>query len=208
MQNDEQVPIAGIVVVVTGATAEQKHGFRLHQCNDGRHCRMKMWVQMRHDLIDRNGCPPIGACTTSLPQVGLRPVHRRTELDGIGYRGEGRAAVFPAGAYFELHIEQGPILANEAKQIGTAVRGGAGAGQPGGVKAAPPRGPRWSASFVEHDLRDISHDMDTSSRNAARDRSTTLAPPIAQLESVRVTRNVKTEGYSEAGHARNRNCGL
>jgi N-carbamoyl-L-amino-acid hydrolase len=39
-------------------------------------------------------------------------------LDGIGYRGEGRAAAFPADAYFELHIEQGPILENEAKQIG------------------------------------------------------------------------------------------
>jgi beta-ureidopropionase / N-carbamoyl-L-amino-acid hydrolase len=42
----------------------------------------------------------------------------RTALDGIGYRGEGRAAAFPADAYFELHIEQGPILENEAKQIG------------------------------------------------------------------------------------------
>jgi N-carbamoyl-L-amino-acid hydrolase len=42
----------------------------------------------------------------------------RTALDGIGYRGEGRAAAFPADAYFELHIEQGPILENEARQIG------------------------------------------------------------------------------------------
>ncbi len=42
----------------------------------------------------------------------------RTALDGIGYRGEGRAAAFPADAYFELHIEQGPILENETKQIG------------------------------------------------------------------------------------------
>jgi beta-ureidopropionase / N-carbamoyl-L-amino-acid hydrolase len=42
----------------------------------------------------------------------------RTALDGIGYRGESRAAAFPADAYFELHIEQGPILENEAKQIG------------------------------------------------------------------------------------------
>ena len=42
----------------------------------------------------------------------------RTALDGIGYRGDGRAAAFPADAYFELHIEQGPILENEGKQIG------------------------------------------------------------------------------------------
>src|SRR6185503_3316791 len=42
----------------------------------------------------------------------------RTALDGIGYRGEGKAAPFPADAYFELHIEQGPILENEGRQIG------------------------------------------------------------------------------------------
>ncbi|MEJ0017195.1 MAG: Zn-dependent hydrolase [Acetobacteraceae bacterium] len=42
----------------------------------------------------------------------------RTALDGIGYRGEQPAAAFPADAYFELHIEQGPILERETKQIG------------------------------------------------------------------------------------------
>ena len=42
----------------------------------------------------------------------------RTALDGIGYRGDAAAAAFPADAYFELHIEQGPILEREAKQIG------------------------------------------------------------------------------------------
>jgi len=39
-------------------------------------------------------------------------------LDGIGYRGAEAAAHFPADAYFELHIEQGPILEREAKPIG------------------------------------------------------------------------------------------
>ena len=39
----------------------------------------------------------------------------RTALDGIGYRGEQPAAAFPADAYFELHIEQGPILERESK---------------------------------------------------------------------------------------------
>jgi beta-ureidopropionase / N-carbamoyl-L-amino-acid hydrolase len=39
-------------------------------------------------------------------------------LDGIGYRGTTPAAAFPADAYFELHIEQGPILEREARQIG------------------------------------------------------------------------------------------
>jgi len=39
-------------------------------------------------------------------------------LDAIGYRGAAPAAAFPADAYFELHIEQGPILEREGKEIG------------------------------------------------------------------------------------------
>lgn len=39
-------------------------------------------------------------------------------LDQIGYRGAEPARPFPADAYFELHIEQGPILEREAKRIG------------------------------------------------------------------------------------------
>ncbi len=39
-------------------------------------------------------------------------------LDQIGYRGEQPAASFPADAYFELHIEQGPILERDGKAIG------------------------------------------------------------------------------------------
>ncbi|MEY4794637.1 MAG: hypothetical protein RL724_1573, partial [Pseudomonadota bacterium] len=39
-------------------------------------------------------------------------------LDQIGYKGAHKAAPFPADAYFELHIEQGPILEREGKQIG------------------------------------------------------------------------------------------
>lgn len=39
-------------------------------------------------------------------------------LDGIGYAGPEPAKPFPADAYFELHIEQGPILEAEGKQIG------------------------------------------------------------------------------------------
>ena len=42
----------------------------------------------------------------------------RSALDGIGYHGEQPAAAFPADAYFELHIEQGPILEREGKRIG------------------------------------------------------------------------------------------
>jgi N-carbamoyl-L-amino-acid hydrolase len=39
-------------------------------------------------------------------------------LEAIGYKGAQPAKPFPADAYFELHIEQGPILEKEAKQIG------------------------------------------------------------------------------------------
>ena len=39
-------------------------------------------------------------------------------LDGIGYRGAEPAAPFQADAYFELHIEQGPFLEREGRQIG------------------------------------------------------------------------------------------
>lgn len=39
-------------------------------------------------------------------------------LDAIGYKGPHPAAPFPADAYFELHIEQGPILEREGKTIG------------------------------------------------------------------------------------------
>jgi N-carbamoyl-L-amino-acid hydrolase len=39
-------------------------------------------------------------------------------LDAIGYRGLEPARRFPADAYFELHIEQGPILEREKKTIG------------------------------------------------------------------------------------------
>jgi N-carbamoyl-L-amino-acid hydrolase len=39
-------------------------------------------------------------------------------LTAIGYKGEHPAKPFPADAYFELHIEQGPILEREGKRIG------------------------------------------------------------------------------------------
>lgn len=39
-------------------------------------------------------------------------------LDAIGYRGTETAQPFAADAYFELHIEQGPLLETDGKQIG------------------------------------------------------------------------------------------
>jgi N-carbamoyl-L-amino-acid hydrolase len=52
---------------------------------------------------------------------GLKDVEGVTvsdALDAIGYKGAHPAAPFPADAYFELHIEQGPILEREGKRIG------------------------------------------------------------------------------------------
>ena len=47
------------------------------------------------------------------------------ELDRIGYRGTGQSGTRRFGAHFELHIEQGPILEAEGRQIGivTGVQG-------------------------------------------------------------------------------------
>jgi N-carbamoyl-L-amino-acid hydrolase len=39
-------------------------------------------------------------------------------LEAIGYRGERPPAAFPVHACYELHIEQGPILEDEAIDIG------------------------------------------------------------------------------------------
>jgi N-carbamoyl-L-amino-acid hydrolase len=39
-------------------------------------------------------------------------------LDAIGYRGPERCGEHPLSAFFELHIEQGPILEAEGKEIG------------------------------------------------------------------------------------------
>jgi N-carbamoyl-L-amino-acid hydrolase len=57
-----------------------------------------------------------------LPKAyGLRDAEGVTveqALDSIGAKGPHRAEPFPADAYFELHIEQGPILEREGKSIG------------------------------------------------------------------------------------------
>jgi N-carbamoyl-L-amino-acid hydrolase len=62
--------------------------------------------------------------------AGVYPIDRAwelTDLDGvtagaaldrIGYAGEASAQAFPADSYFELHIEQGPILEAEGDAIG------------------------------------------------------------------------------------------
>ena len=48
-----------------------------------------------------------------------------TALDAIGYRGAESCGQHPLSAFFELHIEQGPILEAEEKEVGivTGVQG-------------------------------------------------------------------------------------
>jgi N-carbamoyl-L-amino-acid hydrolase len=45
------------------------------------------------------------------------------ELDRIGWRGEEPVGARPMHAFFELHIEQGPILEAEGKDIGVVTHG-------------------------------------------------------------------------------------
>ncbi len=48
----------------------------------------------------------------------IEGVSVKRALDAIGYAGPQETKPFPADAYFELHIEQGPILERENKAIG------------------------------------------------------------------------------------------
>lgn len=45
------------------------------------------------------------------------------ELEAIGYRGSEKVGGFPIHAYFELHIEQGPILEAEGVDVGVVTHG-------------------------------------------------------------------------------------
>ena len=49
----------------------------------------------------------------------------RQALEAIGYRGEERCGDHPLSAFFELHIEQGPVLEAEGRDIGivTGIQG-------------------------------------------------------------------------------------
>ena len=60
-------------------------------------------------------------------KLGLDWAYQRTDLHGkklgdelarIGFKGKQAVRSFPVHAYFELHIEQGPILEREGKTIG------------------------------------------------------------------------------------------
>ncbi|GBR70397.1 M20 family metallo-hydrolase [Gluconobacter kanchanaburiensis] len=64
-------------------------------------------LEQAYSLVDRDG------------------VRLGDALQAIGYKGEEPCGAYPLAAYFELHIEQGPVLENEGKTIGvvTGVQG-------------------------------------------------------------------------------------
>jgi N-carbamoyl-L-amino-acid hydrolase len=71
-----------------------------------------------HSLMGSGVWSGVFALDKAYALTDVEGVTVRTALDGIGYHGNAPAAAFPADAYFELHIEQGPILEREARQIG------------------------------------------------------------------------------------------
>ena len=71
-----------------------------------------------HSLMGSGVWSGIFALDKAYSLTDTEGVTVQTALDGIAYRGREPAAAFPADAYFELHIEQGPILERESKQIG------------------------------------------------------------------------------------------
>lgn len=71
-----------------------------------------------HSLLGSGVWAGVVALEKAYGLTDLGGVTAGAALDSIGYRGGEPAAAFPADAYFELHIEQGPILEREGKQIG------------------------------------------------------------------------------------------
>ncbi|MBV8870663.1 MAG: hydantoinase/carbamoylase family amidase, partial [Acetobacteraceae bacterium] len=71
-----------------------------------------------HSLMGSGVWAGVFALDKTYALSGAEGVTVGDALDGIGYRGEAPAAAFPADSYFELHIEQGPVLEREGKAIG------------------------------------------------------------------------------------------
>ncbi|WP_420801199.1 Zn-dependent hydrolase [Pseudomonas brassicae] len=57
----------------------------------------------------------------TLAKVDAQGVSVREALDAIGYAGARAVSGHPVGAYFEAHIEQGPILEDQRKTIGVVL---------------------------------------------------------------------------------------
>lgn len=95
-------------------------------------------------------------------------------LDAIGYRGAFPACAFPVHACYELHIEQGPILEEEAIDIGL-------------VRAA--MGQRWFTLTLEG----FAAHAGTTPMHSRRDALTAFAELVLKVEDI---------GYQHAPHGR------
>jgi beta-ureidopropionase / N-carbamoyl-L-amino-acid hydrolase len=71
-----------------------------------------------HSLMGSGVWAGVYALDQAFALHDLDGVSVKQALDGIGYAGPEAARPFAADAYFELHIEQGPILEREGRQIG------------------------------------------------------------------------------------------
>jgi len=91
------------------------------------------------------------------------------ELEGIGYKGELPAGGRPVGAFFEVHIEQGPVLEREDKTVGV-VRGA--------------QGLRW----YDITVRGRESHAGTTPMESRKDALAAAAEMIAAAESIAVSR--------------------
>jgi N-carbamoyl-L-amino-acid hydrolase len=71
-----------------------------------------------HSLMGSGVWAGVYSLDKALGLTDLEGISVGKALDAIGFAGPEPAAAFPADAYFELHIEQGPILEKEGRQIG------------------------------------------------------------------------------------------
>ena len=101
-------------------------------------------------------------------------------LDSVGYKGAHPAAPFPADAYFELHIEQGPILEREGKTIGIVT----------GAQAQI-----WYDAVI---TGQDSH-AGTTPPSARRDALVAAARVIARVDALMQAMTVKTGGEEGRG---------
>jgi N-carbamoyl-L-amino-acid hydrolase len=91
-------------------------------------------------------------------------------LDAIGYRGPERCGEHPLSAFFELHIEQGPILEAEGKDIGVVT----------GVQAM-----RWYEVTLTGQDAHTGSDADASAQERAARRGALIDAVDASAGSIR-----------------------
>ena len=100
----------------------------------------RLEIRTRHPIVlvnwtNEEGArfpPPMMASSVFAGVLSLEDAYARTDIDGrsfgdelarIGWKGDEPVGGRPMKAFFELHIEQGPILEAEGKEIGVVTHG-------------------------------------------------------------------------------------